>query len=180
MNKTEFRSCVQKEIYEYPHCSITNKYLRRIYLKYFNVNTHVVFIIRKMMYFSSKNSWFYRIKAKRLHIWLQKAVSVYINPYATIGEGLILEHPFNIVVGEAVIGKNCTLLHNVTIGSKKIGDSQLFSKPVIGDNFIGYANSMVLGPIMVCDNVRLGSFSLINRDINEPGTYVGVPAKKMS
>src|SRR4051794_37601592 len=38
-----------------------------------------------------------------------------------IGPGLVVKHPNGIVVGQGVkIGKNCTLLHQVTIGERHI------------------------------------------------------------
>lgn len=49
-----------------------------------------------------------------------------------------------------------------------------------GDNVVIGANSVVIGPVRICDNVMVGAMSLVNRDIDEPGIYVGSPARKIS
>jgi serine acetyltransferase len=41
------------------------------------------------------------------------------------------------------------------------------------------ANSVVIGPVDICDNVVVGAMSLVNRSITEPGVYVGVPVRKV-
>ncbi len=49
----------------------------------------------------------------------------------------------------------------------------------LGDNVVIGANSVVIGPIDICDNVVIGAMSMVNRSILEPGTYVGVPVKRI-
>ena len=49
----------------------------------------------------------------------------------------------------------------------------------LGDNVVIGANSVVVGPVEICDNVVIGAMSLVNRSITEPGTYVGIPAKRI-
>lgn len=49
-----------------------------------------------------------------------------------------------------------------------------------GDNVVIGANSVVIGPVYICDNVIVGAMSLVNKDINEPGVYIGAPVRKIS
>lgn len=51
---------------------------------------------------------------------------------------------------------------------------------LFGDNVVIGANSVVVGPLEICDNVVIGAMSLVNRSITEPGIYVGVPVRKIS
>jgi len=51
---------------------------------------------------------------------------------------------------------------------------------VLGDNVVIGANSVVIGPVEICDNVLIGAMSLVNKSIGEPGVYVGVPVRKLS
>lgn len=51
---------------------------------------------------------------------------------------------------------------------------------VLGDNVVIGANTVVVGPVDICDNVIIGTMSLVNRSITEPGVYVGCPVKKIS
>ena len=42
------------------------------------------------------------------------------------------------------------------------------------------ANSVIVGPIDICDYVMIGAMSLVNRSIAESGVYVGMPARKVA
>jgi serine acetyltransferase len=48
-----------------------------------------------------------------------------------------------------------------------------------GDNVVIGANSVVIGPIDICDNVIISAMSLVNKSITEPGVYGGIPARKL-
>ena len=50
---------------------------------------------------------------------------------------------------------------------------------VLGDNVVIGANSVVIGPVDICDNVVIGAMSLVNRSISEPGVYAGIPVRKI-
>jgi serine acetyltransferase len=45
-----------------------------------------------------------------------------------------------------------------------------------GDNVVIGANSVVVGPIDICNDVVIAAMSLVNRSITEPGVYAGIPA----
>ncbi len=67
---------------------------------------------------------------------------------ARIGPGLYIPHFRTIVIhGDAVIGRNCTVSHGVTIGAAGRGDR--FGVPVIGDNVYVAPNAVVGGRITV-------------------------------
>jgi len=50
----------------------------------------------------------------------------------------------------------------------------------LGSNIVIGTNTVVMGPVRICDDVVIGAMSLVNKDIIEPGTYVGCPARKIS
>ena len=50
----------------------------------------------------------------------------------------------------------------------------------LGDNVVIGANSAIVGPVRICDNVIIGAMSMVNKDITESGVYVGSPATKIS
>ncbi len=41
------------------------------------------------------------------------------------------------------------------------------------------AGAVSTGKLSICDNVTIGAGSVVTRDINDAGTYVGSPAKKI-
>lgn len=63
-----------------------------------------------------------------------------------------------IIHCDAVVGKNCTIFQNVTIGSDGHGNV-----PVIGDNFFIGAGATLIGDIRIGDNVIIGANALVNK-----------------
>jgi sugar O-acyltransferase (sialic acid O-acetyltransferase NeuD family) len=93
---------------------------------------------------------------------------VILNPYVRIGKGVIvntgarLDHhnrigdfthvcPGSVLAGDVTIGTHC---------------------------FLG-AGSIVSSQVAITDHVTLGAGCVVVKSINEPGTYVGVPSKKI-
>lgn len=100
-----------------------------------------------------------------------------IHPGATIGRGFFVDHGAGVVIGETtVIGDNCVLFHNVTLGGT--GKHHGKRHPTIGSNvFIG-TGATLLGPIEVGDNVKIGANTfVVMRDIPPNCSVVGTPAR---
>lgn len=90
--------------------------------------------------------------------------------------GLLFAHFGGIVInGNAIIGKNCTIMQNVTIGS--IRGKGSFLK--IGDNVVLSAGCIVLNS-SIGNNVIIGANAVVNKDIEDNAVAVGVPAKIVS
>jgi serine O-acetyltransferase len=66
----------------------------------------------------------------------------------------------------AVIGKNCRIFHQVTIGKGKGG------APEIGDNVMIGAGAKVIGKIKVGDNVKIGANCVVVDNIPDNSTVV--------
>ena len=102
---------------------------------------------------------------------------VEIHPGARIGQGLFIDHGTAVVIGEtAEIGDDCVLFHNVTLG----GTGRYAGKrhPSLGNNVYVGTGAILLGPIRVGDNSRVGANSfIIMRDVPPDCTVVGVPAR---
>lgn len=101
-------------------------------------------------------------------------------PYNTqIGAGLYIGHFGGIVVNEhAVIGKNCNLSHDVTIGQANRGKRMGY--PVVGDRVYFGPGSRVLGKLVLGDDAAVGANCVVTRDVPEHGVVVGVPGRVIS
>jgi serine O-acetyltransferase len=102
--------------------------------------------------------------------------AVDINPAARLGRGLMLDHATGIVIGEtAVVGDNCSILQNVTLGGngKETGDRH----PKIGNNVLLAAGCKVLGNIKVGDCSKVAGGSVVLQDVPANKTVAGVPAR---
>jgi serine O-acetyltransferase len=99
-----------------------------------------------------------------------------IHPAAVIGPGFFIDHGMGVVIGEtAEIGENVTMYHGVTLG----GTSWKKQKrhPTIGNNVIIGAGAKILGPIQVGDCSRIGSGSVVLKDVPPNSVVVGVPGR---
>lgn len=77
----------------------------------------------------------------------------------------------------AKVGKGCTILPNVVIGSNTFVDSEGQGFPTIGENvFIG-AGAMIVGNVYVGDNVRIGANTVVTKDIPDNTTVVSAEMK---
>ena len=98
-----------------------------------------------------------------------------IHPGAKIGNRLFIDHGMGIVIGEtAVIGNNCTIYHQVTLGGT--GKDKNKRHPTIGNNVMIGAGAKILGPISVGNNVKIGAGAIVLKDVKSNCTDVGVPA----
>jgi serine O-acetyltransferase len=90
-----------------------------------------------------------------------------------IGGGLYLPHPNGIVVhSDAVLGPNCLLFQQVTIGADHRG-----GVPVIGGHVDIGAGAKVIGNVRIGDHVRIGANAVVVTDIPSCSSAVGVPAR---
>jgi serine O-acetyltransferase len=89
-----------------------------------------------------------------------------------IGGGLLMPHPNGIVIHpNAVIGPNCLIFQQVTIGTVG-GDA-----PTIGGRVDLGAGAKVLGAIRVGDQVQVGANAVVLNDLPGGCVAVGVPAR---
>ncbi len=136
---------------------------------------HAVFIHR---YISHP---FYKIKIPFVPRFISQIMrfltGIEIHPGAKIGKGFFIDHGMGTVIGEtAETGKNCTLFHNVTLGGT--GKDKDKRHPTIGDNVLIGTGAILLGPINIGNNVKIGADTLIiNRDVPDNCTVVGTPGK---
>lgn len=100
-------------------------------------------------------------------------------PYtATIGSGTwfgcgalgVVLHP------RTVIGKNCIIAQNVTIGGR-VNQPDV---PVLGNNVFVGAGAKILGPVKIGDNAKIGANAVVVQDVPSNATAVGIPARIVS
>jgi len=100
-----------------------------------------------------------------------------IHPGAQIGSGFFIDHGTGTVIGEtAEIGEGCVLFHNVTLGGT--GKHSGKRHPTLEDNVYVGTGAVILGPVRVGRNSRIGAGSFIfMKDIPPNCTVVGAPGR---
>ena len=83
------------------------------------------------------------------------------------------------------IGEDCFISHGAMfindpfrIGGPARGDQTQWKETTIGDRVSIGTNATIM-PVNICDDVVVGAGSVVTKDITEPGTYAGNPARKM-
>jgi acetyltransferase-like isoleucine patch superfamily enzyme len=111
---------------------------------------------------------------------------VFVGPFVeiqntvTIGQRTrIQSHSF--ICSNVEIGSDCFVGHGVMFINDKFVDRKLskdFLPTKLGNKVYVGSNSSIL-PVSICDDVVIGAGSVVTKDITEPGTYVGNPARKI-
>lgn len=127
------------------------------------------------------SSFFYRHHMKFIARWVSQIGSrrtgVEIHPGAKIGNGLFIDHGHGIVIGEtAVIGDNCTIYHQVTLGGNG-REKNAKRHPTVGNNVLIGAGAKILGPVTIGDHSQIGAGSVVLIDVPEYSTVAGVKAR---
>ena len=75
-----------------------------------------------------------------------------------------------MISGGTIIGKNVTIMHQVTIGENVTGKD---GSPTIGNNvFIG-AGAKIIGDVHIGDNVKIGANAVVTKDVSDNCTVIG-------
>lgn len=124
--------------------------------------------------------WLWRQGRRDFALYLQgRSSEVFqtdINPAATIGKGIFLDHATGLVVGEtAVVEDDVSMLHSVTLGGtgKQGGDRH----PKIRKGVLIGAGAKILGNIEVGQCSRVAAGSVVLASVPRNKTVAGVPAK---
>lgn len=111
--------------------------------------------------------------------WYSYMLSTFLPPLRSvsmaackIGPGFVMIHGFmTIINSEAIIGSNCTIMHNVTIGGGNNG------VPIIGDNVTIGAGAIIIGGIKIGNNVKIGAGAVVVDDVPDNSVVVGEKAR---
>ncbi len=112
-----------------------------------------------------------------IQVFSRFLTGVEIHPGATIGPGFFIDHGTGTVIGEtAEIGKDCVLFHSCTLGGT--GKHEGKRHPSLEDNVFVGTGAVILGPVRVGENTRIGAETFIYmKDVPANCTVVGTPGR---
>lgn len=116
--------------------------------------------------------------------------NVFVGPFVEIQSDVsigkntkIQSHSF--VCSQVTIGDDCFVGHGVMFtndtfskGGPARGEKELWKSTKIGNNVSIGSNATIL-PVSICHNAVIGAGAVVTKNINTPGIYAGVPAKKI-
>ena len=99
-----------------------------------------------------------------------------IHPAAVIGRRFFIDHGMGVVIGETtIIGDDVTLYHGVTLGGTTWEKGK--RHPTLEDKVVVGAGAKVLGPITIGKGAKIGSNSVVTKDVPPGVTALGIPAR---
>lgn len=119
------------------------------------------------------------------------ADNVFIGPFVEIQRRVTIgartrvqSHAF--ICELVTIGEDCFISHGAMfindpfrIGGPARGDQTQWKETILG-NRVSIGTNATIMPVTICDDVVIGAGSVVTKDITEPGTYAGNPARHMS
>ena len=116
--------------------------------------------------------------------------NTFIGPFVEIQKDVLIgknckvqSHSF--ICELVTIGNDCFIGHGVMFindlfseGGPARGDKTKWKSTNIGNNVSIGSNATIL-PVSICDNVVIGAGTVVTKNINHSGIYVGNPAKRV-
>jgi acetyltransferase-like isoleucine patch superfamily enzyme len=114
---------------------------------------------------------------------------VFVGPFVEIQQGVrvgkgtrIQSHAFlceGVTIGEeCVISHGAMFINDLFRGGPARGDRSKWKKTHLADRVYVGTNATIL-PVQVVSDVVIGAGAVVTRNITEPGTYAGNPARKI-
>jgi serine O-acetyltransferase len=99
-----------------------------------------------------------------------------IHPGASVGRRFFIDHGSGVVIGEtAEIGDDVLMYQGVVLGGTSLEKGK--RHPTIGNGVVIGSGAIVLGPITIGDEARIGSGSVVVKSVPPAVTVVGVPGR---
>lgn len=129
----------------------------------------------RICHFYKKNKLLYFFSRLMLRHYSYK-FGFQIPVQSKIGKGVYFGHFGTVVINEfATIGNYCNINHNVTIGRQNRGERK--GSPSIG-NYVWFGTgSVIVGKIIIGDNVLIAPNAYVNFDVPSHSIVIGNPAK---
>lgn len=107
------------------------------------------------------------------HIFWSAITGADIPINCNIGGGLLMPHPNGIVIHPgAIIGNNCLIFQQVTIGTTS-GSTE----PIIEAHVDIGAGAKILGSVRIGAHAKIGANAVVLTDVPAGRTAVGIPAR---
>ncbi len=118
----------------------------------------------------------FKLIARLISQCARHKTGIEIHPGATIGKRCFIDHGMAVVIGETTeIGDDVTLYQGVTLGGT--GKDTGKRHPTIGNRVVVSSGAKVLGPFTVGDDVKIGSGSVVLKEVPPGCTVVGIPGQ---
>lgn len=162
--------------------------IKRTLLACWSIENHIRVHICAMKWLSRNIPFLGKATAMILDRLLMTVYGIDLMSTSINVKALAIAHPVGVLLGGngIVSSGRVAVMAGVKFVARSPSDPRYIARQrerrvfQLGDNVVIGANTVVVGPVDICDNVVVAAMSLVNRDITEPGIYVGTPARKIS
>ena len=162
--------------------------IKNLILSFILIESHIRFYIKISRNFYYLVPFFGRWISFFLDWLLLLFYGVDLKSFSIDVKKLCISHPNGVLLGgNGIKSKGRVVINSgVKFGGvspvnelylKKHKEVSVFE---LGNNVIFGMGTCVIGPIKICDDVIIGSMSLVNKNITESGVYVGIPVRKIA
>jgi serine O-acetyltransferase len=178
MSWRRFRSLVASDLYRYDGALTARSFWRNFFI---TPGFRYSVMLRLTQYARAKRwaRFGFRQFMMVMHYRYSVRYGISISPQTRVGSGLYIGHFGGIHINHAaVIGNNCNIQQDVTLGKANRGARA--GAPIVGDNvFIG-AGAKIIGRIHVGDGAAIGANAVVTKDVPAGMAVAGVPARVVS
>ena len=156
------------------------KKFRKIWDSFFEYDRIAEKRIKKNIALWNSGSTFNKIRAMFMYNHLRRVYGCSINPRIKLGKNLYISHAQDIVIGQtAEIGDNCRVYPGAKVIARVEGDSELAQNnirrhPKIGNDCMLGTDCIVIGPIIVGNNVTIGAGAIVTKDVPDDSIVFGI------
>lgn len=119
----------------------------------------------------------FKLIARIIMGFTQFVTNIDLHPAAVVGRRVFFDHAFGLVIGEtAIIGDDVLIYQGVTLGGVNLNKGVKRHPTILNGAVIG-AGAKVLGDITIGHNSRIGSNSVVVKNVPDESTAVGIPAR---
>ena len=112
-----------------------------------------------------------------IYKFIEAFMQMRLDPSSEIGAGFYISHSGGIHIHpDVVIGTNCNLTHNVTIGTSAMGRPGV---PQIGNDVYIGTGATIIGDIKVGNGAKIAANTLVMNNVPAGATVMGVPGRVM-
>ncbi|VVB66312.1 2,3,4,5-tetrahydropyridine-2,6-dicarboxylate N-acetyltransferase [Candidatus Gugararchaeum adminiculabundum] len=120
--------------------------------------------------------WHVPLLPRLISHWNRFFTGIEIHPGATIGQRFFIDHGMGVVIGETTeIGNDVTAYQGVVLGGTGLAKRK--RHPTIEKDVVIGAGAILLGPITIGHNSKVGAGSVVTKSFPPYSTIVGVPAR---
>ena len=132
------------------------------------------------------------IREKLMCCFHDRHFPVLVHPSAVVAENVVIGEGTVVMAGAVInpgawLGRGCIINTCASVDHDcRLGD---YSHVAVGAHLSGTVNlgkrswiavgASVVNNVTICDDVTVGAGAVVLHDIDEPGTYIGVPARRL-